>query len=358
MSAVNSGSQIEILEMKKNTSLASLFMPFEKKRPAAAYLLIFLSVWNLPAFTQDENEYFVSTLAAHDDEIYVGGHFKQIGGIRANNMAVWNIKTQNFSGFQKGRDSAAFPMAGDKRGGAFASGYLKGQSFTLNSFHVKSYSQNAGMDAMAVSDQGEMYAAYSYFYREIDISWTRYGLAKWDGAAKQWFRTNVLFNGSVNAMLIKDSLLYAGGSFTTINGNSAELFGQLKLSEITFDLEEEAAYEQPPLMDEPPVSFKIISTSSRKDSLAVANYLYEKLGSIDYCYNNERKKDPTLKGQLKIGVKVNSKGQVIGVNTLENNTGGALLAKCIEMKIRSWLLPNSNNGGTNLQLEFTLKLPQ
>lgn len=179
----------------------------------------------------------VHAIAAHDNKIYVGGYFSQVGNIAANNIAMWD--GENWQALGAGISTIAvnamvYAIAITPNGDVFVAGQFsqagEGEAASIARWNGATWSQLAsgGRDgvnntvyALAVIDN-EVYAC-GLFSRAGNL--TVNGMAKWDGA--QWTRlgtssVNGVTGGAAYALLAHDNELYAGGDFSragAINAN-------------------------------------------------------------------------------------------------------------------------------------------
>src|SRR5262249_58371561 len=70
---------------------------------------------------------------------------------------------------------------------------------------------------------------------------------------------------------------------------------------------------------------------------------------IQYCYGNELKRDPTLRGKLVVAITVAASGEVTEASVVQNTTGSPRLASCALSQIRDWRFPAIPVGGTTFQ---------
>jgi TonB family protein len=78
---------------------------------------------------------------------------------------------------------------------------------------------------------------------------------------------------------------------------------------------------------------------------------------IQYCYGNELKRDPTLRGKLVVAITVAANGDVIEVTVVQNTVGSERLASCALSQIRDWKFPPIPEGVTAFQAPFVFTPP-
>lgn len=115
------------------------------------------------------NNAFVSSLVVDGDQLFVGGTFTTAGGRPANNVAVWDINTGQWSALGAGVEGNVNALAKGPDGL-----YVGG-----------SFSSAGGVASNSV--------------------------ARWDGA--QWYSLAGGVNGFVNAIAVLDSSVFVGGGF-------------------------------------------------------------------------------------------------------------------------------------------------
>ncbi len=78
---------------------------------------------------------------------------------------------------------------------------------------------------------------------------------------------------------------------------------------------------------------------------------------IQYCYGNELKRDPGLKGKLVVALTVSASGAVTEATIVENTVGSSRLAQCALSQIREWKFPAISGGSTSFQTPFVFTPP-
>ena len=78
---------------------------------------------------------------------------------------------------------------------------------------------------------------------------------------------------------------------------------------------------------------------------------------IQYCYGNELKRDPTLRGKLVVAITVAASGEVLEATVVQNTVGSDRLASCALSQIREWRFPAIPQGVTAFQAPFVFTPP-
>jgi TonB family protein len=79
---------------------------------------------------------------------------------------------------------------------------------------------------------------------------------------------------------------------------------------------------------------------------------------IQYCYTNELKRDPTLKGKLVVSITVSSSGKVTNATVIQNTVRSEKLAGCALSQILNWRFPPIEGGDTAFQTPFVFTPPE
>ena len=181
------------------------------------------------------SEVFAVAVAGNGD-VYVGGRFRQVGGVAANRVAKWNGTTWSSlgSGATRGLNAAvvyalAVSSTGDVyMGGDFAEadGIItnKVAKWSGGAWSALGAGSNAGVSggdvlALAVAGNGELYVGGN-FTQAGGVAAN--GVARWDGTAWNALgagAANGVSGGSVYSILpVSSSLVYVGGEFSQAGG--------------------------------------------------------------------------------------------------------------------------------------------
>ncbi len=79
---------------------------------------------------------------------------------------------------------------------------------------------------------------------------------------------------------------------------------------------------------------------------------------IRFCYDNELKREPTLRGKLIVAITVAASGEVTGANVVEDTLRSAELTSCALAQIRSWKFPRIAEGIVTFQAPFVFTPPE
>lgn len=78
---------------------------------------------------------------------------------------------------------------------------------------------------------------------------------------------------------------------------------------------------------------------------------------IQYCYENELKRDPGRRGKLVVAISVAANGSVTEATVVQNTVGSDRLASCALGQIREWRFPAIAGGVTSFQAPFLFTPP-
>ena len=78
---------------------------------------------------------------------------------------------------------------------------------------------------------------------------------------------------------------------------------------------------------------------------------------IQWCYENELKKDPTLRGKMVVAITVSAAGKVTGAAIIENTVESSRLSSCALSQVRDWRFPPVPEGSTAFQAPFVFTPP-
>jgi TonB family protein len=79
---------------------------------------------------------------------------------------------------------------------------------------------------------------------------------------------------------------------------------------------------------------------------------------IQYCYGNELKRDPSLRGKLVVALTVEASGAVSEAVTVHDSVGSSRLTSCALAQIREWRFPAIPRGVTTFQVPFVFTPPE
>jgi TonB family protein len=78
---------------------------------------------------------------------------------------------------------------------------------------------------------------------------------------------------------------------------------------------------------------------------------------IQFCYDNELKKNPGLRGKLVVAITVLASGEVSEASVVENSLGAKAVTDCMLAQIRGWRFPAIPYGVTSFRAPFVFTPP-
>ena len=79
---------------------------------------------------------------------------------------------------------------------------------------------------------------------------------------------------------------------------------------------------------------------------------------IQFCYENELKRSPGLRGKLVFSLTIDAAGRVTDVRVVEDGLGAGAVAECALAQIRDWSFPAVERGITTFRAPFVFTPPQ
>jgi outer membrane biosynthesis protein TonB len=79
---------------------------------------------------------------------------------------------------------------------------------------------------------------------------------------------------------------------------------------------------------------------------------------IQYCYDNELKKNPSLRGKLVVSITVLANGTVSEAIVVEDGLGSSAVRNCVLAQIRGWKLPEIPYGTVSFKTPFVFTPPE
>lgn len=79
---------------------------------------------------------------------------------------------------------------------------------------------------------------------------------------------------------------------------------------------------------------------------------------IQFCYDNELKKNPGLRGKLVVSLTVLASGQVSEAFVVENTLRSNAVVECVLAQIRGWQFPAIPHGNTSFKTPFVFTPPE
>ncbi len=74
--------------------------------------------------------------------------------------------------------------------------------------------------------------------------------------------------------------------------------------------------------------------------------------AIMACYENELKRNPTLKGRIKLGITINTQGKVAKIDTIDNTMKNPAVENCVTSRMGSWRFPTPKGGEVYVEYPF------
>ena len=78
---------------------------------------------------------------------------------------------------------------------------------------------------------------------------------------------------------------------------------------------------------------------------------------IQFCYDNELKKNSSLRGKLVVAITVLASGEVSEASVVENTLGSNTVSQCVLAQIRGWHFPAIPTGVTSFRAPFVFTPP-
>ena len=78
---------------------------------------------------------------------------------------------------------------------------------------------------------------------------------------------------------------------------------------------------------------------------------------IQFCYDNELKRNPGLRGKLVVNITVLANGSVSEAIVVEDRLGSAAVTQCVVAQIRGWRFPAIPSGTTSFKTPFVFTPP-
>jgi hypothetical protein len=177
---------------------------------------------------------FVQALGLGGDGLYMGGVFNVVGTTTASHIARWDGMNwfalgTGVTGSYNGTSLTVRAIKAQSNkvyigGGFTTAGALTANNVAMwdgNNWSTLGYGVDAGVVAIETTATA-VYVGGSFInaYDSPGSSYTVNRIARWDSASG-WWPLGLGVGGSVNAICAQGSVLYAGGSFTTAGGNTA-----------------------------------------------------------------------------------------------------------------------------------------
>ena len=92
------------------------------------------------------------------------------------------------------------------------------------------------------------------------------------------------------------------------------------------------------------------------DAKLVQKQIKARLKAIQRCYENELRKNPSLKGKIKVEFTIEERGNVTGVRATENSMGSPAVANCVTKTVRRFRFnPGPDGGSVRFEYPFVFQ---
>jgi outer membrane biosynthesis protein TonB len=88
------------------------------------------------------------------------------------------------------------------------------------------------------------------------------------------------------------------------------------------------------------------------DQGKLGSFVRARINSIKTCYENALKRNPSLKGKIRIRFTILETGGLADIVVLENSMGSGEVASCIASFMRSWRTPFHPAGTVTVEYPF------
>ena len=99
------------------------------------------------------------------------------------------------------------------------------------------------------------------------------------------------------------------------------------------------------------------SASSYRSNESLLGVVRRYAPGIQFCYDNELKKNAGLRGKLVVAITVLASGEVSDATVVENTLGSQAVASCVLAQIRGWHFPAIPQGVTSFRAPFVFTPP-
>ena len=79
---------------------------------------------------------------------------------------------------------------------------------------------------------------------------------------------------------------------------------------------------------------------------------------IQFCYDNELKRNSSLRGKIVLGLVVAATGEVVDVQIVEDTLGAAAMRDCVLAQVRAWRFPAVAGGNVGFRTPFVFTPPR
>jgi len=120
------------------------------------------------------------------------------------------------------------------------------------------------------------------------------------------------------------------------------------LGAIDLDSAFEAFDEGSPVYLVGKAKFGDLDVDGELDSGPIAKVIRKQMTSIQDCYNEELKRDPSLKGKVEIELTIGEDGRIEDALVVSNSMGNETVANCILRKLKGWRFPEPDDGSVTV----------
>lgn len=99
------------------------------------------------------------------------------------------------------------------------------------------------------------------------------------------------------------------------------------------------------------------SASSYRSNESLLGVVRRYAPGIQFCYDNELKKTPALRGKIVVAITVLANGEVSEATVVENSLGSRAVTECVVAQIRGWRFPAIAYGVTSFRAPFVFTPP-
>lgn len=79
---------------------------------------------------------------------------------------------------------------------------------------------------------------------------------------------------------------------------------------------------------------------------------------IQFCYDNELKRNPSLRGKIVLGLVVAASGEVTDVQIVEDTLAASTMRECVLAQVRAWRFPAIAEGSVGFRTPFVFTPPR
>jgi TonB family protein len=95
-----------------------------------------------------------------------------------------------------------------------------------------------------------------------------------------------------------------------------------------------------------------------RDDVSLLAVVRKYAAGIQFCYENELKRNPVLRGKLVVAITVAASGEVLDATVVQDQIRSEALVECALAQIRTWRFPSIPEGTTSFRAPFVFTPPQ